>query len=124
MSTVKCFNTARGALLVNWQMSKSELSQAGGLGSLAPCPIFLLTQSQPRGAYYAHHITTCPPDFQTLKVILIPNHLFRFVITLLSGLRWPLPVDDCMIWDEEENTIRCFNEDGISCYYVMDYCIG
>ena len=76
MSTVKCFNTARGALLVNWQMLKSELSQAGGLGSLAPCPIFLLTQSQPRGAYYAHHITTCPPDFQTLKVILIPSHTY------------------------------------------------
>ena len=124
MSTVKCFNTGRGALHVIWQLSKSELSQASKLGvTCNPHRVFVNPIST-EGAYYAHQITTCLPNFQTLKVIPIPNHLSIFVLTLISGLRWPLPVDDCMIWDEEENTIRCFNEDGISCYYVMDYCIG
>ena len=41
----------------------------------------------------------------------------------LAKIKWDLPLD-CMVWDEEANQIRCFNDDGISCYYIVDYCVG
>ena len=57
MSTVKCFNTARGALLVNWQMSKSELSQAGGLGVTCTPHRFFVNPISIEGGLL------CPPHY-------------------------------------------------------------
>ena len=57
MSTVKCFNTGRGALHVIWQLSKSELSQAGGLGvTCNPHRVFVNPISTEGGIL-------CPPHY-------------------------------------------------------------
>ena len=58
----------------------------------------------------------------TRRVYYVIPLLFWKFITLISGLRWPLPVDNCRVWDEEENKIRCSNEDLVTCYYVLDFC--
>ena len=46
---------------------------AGGTKGAMPSQILAdqLTLSQPRGAYYAHRITTCPPGFSDLPTALV-----------------------------------------------------
>ena len=39
-------------------------------------------------------------------------------------LRWDKPVDNCMVWDEDKNQIRCCRSDGYCCAYIVEYCVA
>ena len=57
-------------------MMIAGMLQAGGQGGQLPPQILAdqLTLSQPGGADYAHHSTTCPPGFLTLAASLYTLH--------------------------------------------------
>ena len=70
------------------------MQQGEGQGGQLPPQILAdqLTLSQPGGADYAHHSTTCPPGFLTLAASLHFIYQCTYLFYMFSSAAYYLPI--------------------------------